>query len=137
MLVSFCPVFIIKLNFQRISLFFYLLLNFLFCFSTAAPFFYRFKQGKQRQDSIEQYRAASRPDLAEREAAELAILQEYLPKPLTPEELEAAVEEAVRSTGAASPQDMGRVMSAIMASHKGRVDGKTLSAAVRQRLSGK
>lgn len=95
------------------------------------------KQGKQRQDSIEQYRAASRPDLAEREAAELAILQEYLPKPLTQEELEAAVDEAVRSTGAVSPQDMGRVMSAIMASHKGRVDGKILSAAVRQRLSGK
>lgn len=95
------------------------------------------KQGKQRQDSIEQYRAASRPDLAEREAAELAILQEYLPKPLTQEELEAAVDEAIRNTGAVVPQDMGRVMSAIMASHKGRVDGKTLSATVRQRLGGK
>lgn len=95
------------------------------------------KQGKQRQDAIEQYRAASRPDLAEKEAAELAILQEYLPKPLTQEELEAAVDEAIRNTGAVVPQDMGRVMSAIMASHKGRVDGKTLSATVRQRLGGK
>lgn len=95
------------------------------------------KQGKQRQDSIEQYRAASRPDLADKEAAELAILQEYLPKPLTREELEAATDKAIHSMGASTPQDMGKVISAIMASYKGQVDGKHLSAIVRQRLSGK
>ncbi len=82
------------------------------------------KEGKQRQDSIEQYRAANRADLADKEAAELKILQEYLPRALSPEELQAA-----------SPRDMGRVISAIMASHKGRVDGKTLSEAVRRRLA--
>ncbi|MDD6181201.1 MAG: GatB/YqeY domain-containing protein [Desulfovibrionaceae bacterium] len=93
------------------------------------------KQGKQRQDSIEQYNAAGRPDLAEKEAAELSILQSYLPKPLTEDELAAAIEEAVRGTGASSPKDMGKVMSAIMGAYTGRVDGKALSAAVRQRLS--
>ena len=93
------------------------------------------KQGKQRQDSIEQYTAAGRPDLAAKEAAELEILQGYLPKALTPEELAAAIEEAVQSTGASSPKDMGKVMSAIMGAYTGRVDGKALSAAVRQRLA--
>ena len=93
------------------------------------------KQGKQRQDSIEQYNAAGRPDLAEKEAAELSILQSYLPKPLTEDALAAAIEEAVRGTGASSPKDMGKVMSAIMGAYTGRVDGKALSAAVRQRLS--
>lgn len=93
------------------------------------------KEGKQRQDSIEQYTAARRPDLAEKEAAELAILRQYLPQPLGPEDLHALVEATVTELGAASPRDMGRVISAIMAGHKGRVDGKTLSEAVKARLS--
>ncbi|WP_304473517.1 GatB/YqeY domain-containing protein [uncultured Desulfovibrio sp.] len=93
------------------------------------------KEGKQRQDSIEQYRAANRADLADKEAAELKILQEYLPRALSPEELTALIETTVTELQAASPRDMGRVISAIMASHKGRVDGKTLSEAVRRRLA--
>ena len=93
------------------------------------------RQGKQRQDSIEQYRAANRHDLADREAAELVVLQEYLPQPLSEEELQAAVDKAIADTGAATPQDMGKVMNAIMADYKGRVDGKQLSATVRARLS--
>lgn len=93
------------------------------------------RQAKQRQDSVEQYRAANRDDLADREAAELVILQEYLPQALSQEELTAAIEAAVAATGAATPQDMGKVMNAIMAQYKGRVDGKALSAAVRARLA--
>lgn len=94
------------------------------------------RQGKQRQDSIEQYRAARREDLAQREAAELAVLQAYLPQALDPEELDAIIAETIAATGASSLRDMGSVMNAIMARYKGRVDGKTLSSAVRQRLSG-
>lgn len=94
------------------------------------------RQAKQRQDSIEQYRAANRPDLADREAAELVILQAYLPQPLSQEELAAAIEAAVAQTGASSPKEMGAVMNVIMGQHKGRVDGKALSAAVRARLAG-
>lgn len=93
------------------------------------------RQAKQRQDSIEQYRAANRDDLADREAAELVILQEYLPVPLTPEELTTAIDTAIAESGANKPQDMGKVMAAIMALYKGRVDGKVLSTTVRQRLS--
>lgn len=93
------------------------------------------KEGKQRQDSIEQYTAAGRSDLADKEAAELVVLQSYLPKPLTEEELTAVIDAAIAETGAASPRDMGKVISAVMAAHKGRVDGKVLSAAVKARLS--
>ncbi|WP_417292270.1 GatB/YqeY domain-containing protein [Desulfovibrio porci] len=93
------------------------------------------KEGKQRQDSIEQYRAANRADLANKEAAELKILQEYLPKALSPEELTAVIETTVAELQAAGPKDMGRVISAIMGSYKGRVDGKALSEAVKQRLA--
>ncbi|MCD7983833.1 MAG: GatB/YqeY domain-containing protein [Desulfovibrio sp.] len=93
------------------------------------------KEGKQRQDSIEQYTAANRSDLADKEAAELKILQEYLPKALSPEELTAVIETTVAELQAAGPKDMGRVISAIMGSYKGRVDGKALSEAVKQRLA--
>ena len=93
------------------------------------------KEGKQRQDSIEQYTAANRPDLAQKEAEELAVIQEYLPQPLSAEELGRLIEETITAVGAASPRDMGKVISAIMATHKGRVDGKQLSEAVKQRLT--
>lgn len=92
------------------------------------------KEGKQRQDSIEQYNAANRSDLADKEAAELAVLQSYLPSPLSGEELTAVIDAAIAATGAASPRDMGKVISSIMTEHKGRVDGKALSAAVKVRL---
>ena len=93
------------------------------------------KQAKQRQDSIEQFRAASRHDLADKEEAELRILQDYLPKPLSPEELDAAISAAIAETGASSPKDMGRVMQKLTTEHAGRVDGKSLSALVRARLA--
>ena len=93
------------------------------------------KEGKQRQDSIEQFTAANRPDLADKEAAELSILQDYLPKALSPEELDAVIGATISELHATSPRDMGRVIAAIMAAHKGQVDGKALSEAVRARLT--
>ena len=93
------------------------------------------KEGKQRQDSIVQYTAAGRPDLAEKEAAELAIIQDYLPKALSPEELNQLIEATISEVGATTPRDMGKVISSIMATHKGRVDGKVLSEAVKARLT--
>ena len=86
------------------------------------------KEGKQRQDSIEQY-------TSDKEAAELAVIQSYLPKPLTEEELTALIDATIAEVGATSPREMGKVISAIMATHKGRVDGKALSAAVKARLT--
>ena len=69
------------------------------------------------------------------EAAELAVIQSYLPKPLTEEELTALIDATIAEVGATSPREMGKVISAIMATHKGRVDGKALSAAVKARLT--
>lgn len=92
------------------------------------------QQAKQRQDSIEQFTAANREDLADKERAELVILKDYLPTPLTPEELEQAVNAAIAATGAKDMKGMGAVMQAVMGAHKGQVDGKALSALVKARL---
>ncbi|MCK9239258.1 GatB/YqeY domain-containing protein [Desulfocurvus sp.] len=92
------------------------------------------RQVKQRKESIEQFRAAGRTELADREQAELEALAAYLPTPLTPEQTSALVDAVIAELGAAGMQDMGRVMGAINASHKGRVDGKALAALVRARL---
>ena len=93
------------------------------------------KEGKQRRDSIAEYEKAGRSDLASREAEELAILEAYLPAAMSEEELAAAVEQAVAEAGASSPKEMGKVMSLLMPRCKGRVDGRKLSQAVRDRLS--
>lgn len=93
------------------------------------------KEGKQRRDSIAEYDKAGRSDLASREAEELAILEAYLPAAMSEEELAAAVEQAVAEAGASSPREMGKVMSLLMPRCKGRVDGRKLSQAVRDRLS--
>lgn len=93
------------------------------------------KQAKQRQDSIEQYTAANRPDLAAKEADELAILKEYLPEPLSAAELDAAIGHAMAELGVTNMSGMGKVIKAIMEGYKGRVDGKAVSAAVKARLS--
>ena len=92
---------------------------------------------KQRRDSIEQFRAGGREDLARKEEAEVAILEAYLPPPLDPAELESLVTEAITETGASSPKDMGRVMKAVLAKVAGRnVDGKTVSELVKTKLAG-
>jgi uncharacterized protein len=91
---------------------------------------------KQRRDSIEQFSAGGRPDLAEKEGAEIAVLQTYLPAAVTPEELTGAIDQAMRDTGASGPKDMGKVMKAVMALLAGKtVEGKTVSEAVKSRLS--
>ncbi len=95
------------------------------------------RQAKQRQDSIEQYNAANRPDLAAREEGELAILREYLPQMLYEAALAQAIDDAIASTGATGPGDMGRVIGLVMGANKGRVDGKAVSAEVKKRLCAK
>ena len=92
------------------------------------------KQAKQRQDSIEQYTAAKRLDLAEQEAAELAVLREYLPQPLTQEELLEIVDKTVTPLLGEGMKAMGKTMQSIMAEYKGRVDGKAVSDAVKARF---
>ena len=94
------------------------------------------KQAKQRRDSIEQFRGAGRDDLAEKEEAELAIIEAYLPAQLTDDEVRAAVGEVVRKVGATGPGDMGRVMGPAMASLKGKAEGGRVRAAVEALLKG-
>lgn len=90
---------------------------------------------KQRKDSIEQYNANNRPELAEKEQTELSILQEYLPQAATPEEIEIAVAEAIGETGASSIKDMGAVMKAAQAKLAGKsADGKLVSETVKAKL---
>ncbi len=93
------------------------------------------RQVKQRKESIEQFTAAGRMDLADRESAELALLGEYLPKPLSESELGAAIDAKVAELGAQGLKDMGKVMQAVMDAYKGRIDGKRASELVRARLS--
>ena len=91
---------------------------------------------KQRRDSIAQYTEAGRTDLAEREAQELAILEEYLPAQMSEAEIAAAVEAMITKVGATSPQDMGKVMGPIMQKLKGRADGKQIQEIVKAKLAG-
>jgi uncharacterized protein len=91
---------------------------------------------KQRKDSIEQFTQGGRRDLADKEAAEIVVLESYLPPPADPAAVERAVMEAVAETGATSPKDMGRVMKAAIAKLAGQnVDGKTVSELVRRKLN--
>ena len=90
---------------------------------------------KQRRDSIEQFHNGGRDDLARKEAAEITVLEAYVPPPVDPAVIERAVDEAIRETGATSARDMGRVMKAVMAKLAGTApDGKTVSDLVRKRL---
>jgi uncharacterized protein YqeY len=90
---------------------------------------------KRRRDSVEQYRAGNRADLADKEDAEIKILQEFLPQQLTPAEVEAKVVEAIAKVGAQGPKDMGAVMKALLPEVQGRADGKVVSELVKQRLA--
>ncbi|MEL6469744.1 MAG: GatB/YqeY domain-containing protein [Cyanobacteria bacterium J06623_4] len=90
---------------------------------------------KQRRDSIKQFTEAGREELAEKEAQELKILEEYLPAQLSDAEIEAAVEDAIAQTGASSMRDMGKVMGPVMAKLKGQADGSKVQAIVKAKLS--
>jgi len=90
---------------------------------------------KRRRDSVEQFKAGNRQDLADKEDAEIRILQAYLPQQLTAAELEAKVDEVIARAGAKGPKDMGAVMKALLPEVQGRADGKVVSELVKQRLA--
>ncbi|CAN5741749.1 GatB/YqeY domain-containing protein [soil metagenome] len=94
------------------------------------------KQVKQRQDSIESFEKGGRPELAEKEKEELAMLTPYLPQAMSGDELAAAVRATIAETGATSRAEMGAVMKALQAKLAGRADGKTLSQEVQRQLVG-
>ncbi|MEY2550041.1 MAG: uncharacterized protein QOG12_185 [Verrucomicrobiota bacterium] len=94
------------------------------------------KQVKQRQDSIESFEKGGRPELAAKEKEELEILNGYLPKGLSADELSALVRETIAEAGATSRAQMGAVMKALQAKASGRADGRALSAEVQRQLSG-
>lgn len=90
---------------------------------------------KQRKDAIEQYRKAGREDLADQEAQELTIIEEYLPAQLSEAEIEAVIDELIAKTGASSPKDIGKVMGPAMKQLKGKADGAKVQAWVKAKLS--
>jgi len=90
---------------------------------------------KRRRDSVEQYRAGNRLDLADKEEAEIRLLQDYLPLQLSAAEIEAKVDEVIGRVGAKGPKDMGAVMKALLPDVQGRADGKVVSELVKQRLA--
>ena len=93
------------------------------------------KEVKKRRDSIEQFEKGGRPELAAKEKAELAVLEAYLPKALSPEELEALVKACIQEAGATSKKDMGQVIRAVQAKAAGRAEGKLISQLVGKLLS--
>jgi len=92
---------------------------------------------KQRRDSIDQFVSGGRQDLADKEAAEIRVLEAYLPPAADPAAIDSAIADAIAETGAVSPKDMGRVMKAAMAKLAGQtVDGKVVNERVRAKLAG-
>ncbi|MEZ4267626.1 MAG: GatB/YqeY domain-containing protein [Myxococcota bacterium] len=94
------------------------------------------RQAKRRRESIEAFTKGGRLEMAELEAAELAVIETYLPQPLSAEEAASLVAETVKETGATSMKDMGRVMSAVMPKLKGRFPGKDVKPLVEAALKG-
>ncbi len=93
------------------------------------------KMAKQRRDSLDIFQQQNREDLAAKEREELAIIERFLPKPLTQEELEAALKEIIAQVGAASPADMGKVMGVASKQLAGKADGKAISETVKRLLA--
>jgi uncharacterized protein len=92
------------------------------------------KSVKQRQDSIEQYVSAGRTDLADKEKMELSIIEGYLPKQMSADQIEAVVKQAITEVGATSPKEMGAVMKAVQAKTQGTADNKIVSEIVKKLL---
>jgi uncharacterized protein len=93
------------------------------------------KMIKQRREAITQFQAGNRPDLVAKETAEVTVLEAYLPARLSDAELDALIAGAIRSTGATSPRDMGKVIAAVKAQAQGRADMGAVSARVKQKLA--
>lgn len=93
------------------------------------------KMLKQRRDSHQQYMDAERPELAEQEAFEMEVIQSFLPSPLTEEEIQGLIDEAVAQTGAASMQDMGKVMGLLKPKMQGRADMGQVSKLIKAKLA--
>ena len=93
------------------------------------------KEVRQRRESIEAFRLGNRPDLVAQEEAELAILNEYLPKQMTREEIIVAARRVIEEVGAQGPGDKGKVMPKLIAQLKGRADGREINAVVTELLS--
>jgi len=89
---------------------------------------------KRAKESIEQFDAAGRTDLVEKETAELAIIEEYLPKQFSEDETREIIRNAIAETGASGPRDMGKVMKAVMAKGKGQIDGKRANVLLKEML---
>ena len=94
------------------------------------------REVKTRRESVEAFTKGGRPDLAEKETAEIGILSDYLPQQLSDDEIRALVDEAVGATGAAGPKDMGKVMGWLAPRTRGRADGRRVSELVSSRLAG-
>ena len=92
------------------------------------------KQAKQRRESVESFEKAGRKDLADKEKAELAILESYLPKQLSDDELRAVVQKAIVWSDAKSPADMGKLMKVLMPAVQGKADGKRVQEVVKDLL---
>lgn len=90
---------------------------------------------KQRKDSLEIYQQQNRPDLAQKEQEEISVIEKFLPKPLSPEELRNEITAVISETGASSQADMGKVMAAATKRLAGKADGKTISGIVKELLS--
>jgi hypothetical protein len=92
---------------------------------------------KRRRESIEQFQKGGRADLVDQEMKELAIIQEYLPKQMSPDEVTAVISKVIVEVGAASPADFGKVMPAVMKQVKGKAEGKMVQDLVKKLLGGK
>ena len=92
------------------------------------------KEVKKRRDSVEQFTKGGRSELAAKESREIAVLETFLPRPFSPEELELLVKATIQETGATSKKEMGPVIKAVQSKAAGRADGKTISALVAKLL---
>ncbi len=90
---------------------------------------------KSRKDSLEIYQQQNRPDLATKESEEIAVIEKFLPKQLSEAELKEVIDKVIAETGAAGPQDMGKIMGIVSKQLAGKADGKTIAAVVKELLS--